>query len=62
MIFVINIIDENKLVVPIKERLCVEELAVVIIKFSSDGINEYDEVVREFVSRGSYLCAKEVGY
>lgn len=43
--------------VPIEERLRVETLATVIINFESDGIDEYDELVRALYGIGSYKYA-----
>lgn len=39
----IETIDGDELVAPIKDRLSVDTLAIVIINFDSDGINRYDE-------------------
>lgn len=53
VISLIDIIDYYELVVPIKERLDVEALLVVITKFNIDGSNEYYEMVRALIVRGS---------
>lgn len=37
--------DDDALTLPFEERLAVEALAIVIIKFDSGGINEYDKMV-----------------
>lgn len=54
MILLISTIDSNELVVPIKERRGVEAVAVVIMNFSSIGIDEYDERVIVLVGRELY--------
>lgn len=43
--------------VPIKERLGVNALTVVIMNFNSDGIDKYDEIVSALITRGSYTDA-----
>lgn len=45
MIYMIDIIDEDELVVSIEERLGVQAFLVVIINLDSDGIDEYDKMV-----------------
>lgn len=59
VVSVINTINDNVdvVTVPIKERLGVEELLVVIKNFESDGIKEYDEMVCLLHRNGSYIYA-----
>lgn len=45
---------------PIEKRLGVEMLAVIIINFDSDGIDEFDEMVNVLYSRGSYYYALKI--
>lgn len=56
----ISIIDTKKdeLLVPVEERLSVEALEVVIINFSSDGVDDYDEILRALDGRGLYIYAQ----
>lgn len=50
VISMIDTIDEDALIVPIKERLGVEAVAVIIINFEGDDIDGYDEIVSALVS------------
>lgn len=52
VILIINIVDEDELVNPIKDRLGVEALAAVIMNFNSDNIDKYDEMASALVGRG----------
>lgn len=45
MVFVIDIVDDAVVAMPIEDRLRVEALITVIMNFDSDGIDEYDEMV-----------------
>lgn len=45
VISVIDIIEDDALIEPIKGRLGVEALEVVIMNFGSDSVNVYDEMV-----------------
>lgn len=38
--------------IPIKERLGVEALTVVIMNFDSDGIEEYEEIISALHGKG----------
>lgn len=53
----IDTVNENALVVPIEERLGVEEVVSMIMYFNSDGIEEYNEMVSVLVDKGSYIYA-----
>lgn len=57
VVSMIETIDKDALITPIKERLGVETLATVIMIFDSDVIYEYDEIVRNFIGGGSYSYA-----
>lgn len=50
----IDIVNDNTLIAPIKEKLGVEALAIVIMNFDRGGIIEYDEMVSSLVGRVSY--------
>lgn len=54
MIFMIDTVDEDELVVPIEETLDIEALATVIINFDNNCINEYDVLFNAPVGRVSY--------
>lgn len=54
---VIDIVDEDGLIACIKERLGVKGLVEMIMNFDSDNINEYDELVINFIGIGSYSYA-----
>ncbi|KAK4724127.1 hypothetical protein R3W88_026906 [Solanum pinnatisectum] len=45
VVHVVNFIVNEQSEVPIKERLGVEALAVVIVNFDGEKIEEYDELV-----------------
>lgn len=55
VVSVINTIDEDSLIVPIKERLGIDVLAAVIIYFDGDDIDKYDEMLSAFSGMGSYF-------
>lgn len=38
VVFIVDIVEEISIVVPIKERFIVETLATILINFESDGI------------------------
>lgn len=57
MVFIIEIVYDHEVTIPIKERLSIETWAVVIMKFDSDDINEYEEMVSILYGRGSYNYA-----
>ncbi|XP_047263627.1 uncharacterized protein LOC124896133 [Capsicum annuum] len=44
VVSMINTVDDVAVTVPSEKRLGVETLAVIILNFNSDGINEYDEI------------------
>lgn len=47
-------IDEDALVAPVRERLCVEAIGTMIMNFDNDGIDRYVEMVNELIGRCSY--------
>lgn len=49
VVYIIDTVDDNKLTMPIEERLGVEALVVVIMNFDSDSIKKYDEILSAFV-------------
>lgn len=53
----IGTVDEDLLIAPIEEKLRVEELAIFIMNFDSDGIEKYDKMVRSLIGSGSYSYA-----
>lgn len=57
MIFVVDTIDEDDLIIYIKERLGIEARTAITMNFDSNGIGKYDEMVSALVSRGSYMYA-----
>lgn len=59
VISMVDTIQEYELVVPIKIRLSVEALAVLIMNFDSNGINEYDATVSILIGKGSYTYAPQ---
>lgn len=54
VVSVIDSVDEDDLIEPIEERLCVEALATVIINFYREGINDYNKMVSALIGSGSY--------
>lgn len=59
VVLVIDTIDSDvdTRVVPIKDRLGVKVLAIVIMNFKSDDIKENNEMVNALHNRGSYNYA-----
>lgn len=55
VISMIDIMDKDTMVVPIKERFGAEELLVVRIILDSDGVKGFDEIVTMLFDRGSYF-------
>lgn len=55
----IDSVDKDVLVVLIEERLSVEALASMIMTFDGGGINDYDKMVSEIISRDSYTFAQK---
>lgn len=52
----VTVIDEVYLVVPVEERFDVETLVAVLMKFYSEGINEYNEIVVLSLEWGIFIC------
>lgn len=57
MISIIDIVNEDALIVPVEERLGIEALAIVIINYVGDDIDEYDEIRSTLVGFDSYKYA-----
>lgn len=57
MISVIDVVDEDYLVAPIKEKLGIEALVPIIVNFDSDGIFQYNDLMSALIGRGSYMYA-----
>lgn len=57
VVSMVDIVDEDLFISPIKETLCFEALATIIMNFYSYGTDEYDEIVRTLISIGSYPYA-----
>lgn len=53
----IDTIDEDELVVHIKERLIVEEITSIKMNSYNNNSDEYDEMESTFVCRGAYTYA-----
>lgn len=51
VIIMIDTIDNNEVLFPIKERLIVEALVAVIMNLDNDGIDEYYEMVSALIGR-----------
>lgn len=54
VVFVIDTKDKYALIIPIKERLGAEALAILIMNFGINDIDKYDEIVSTLVGRGSF--------
>lgn len=54
VVFVIETIDVDALILTIEERLGIEALAAVIMNFYSDHIDEYDQMDNTHIGRYSY--------
>lgn len=52
VVFVIESIDEVQSEVPIEKRLGVKTLEVILMNFESDGIPNYDEMVKVIGAHG----------
>lgn len=50
----IYIVNKDELITLIEERLRVEDLAVIIMNFQSDGIEGYGKMVITLEGKGSY--------
>lgn len=59
MISMVDTMEEDTLVEPMKERLSVEALVAAIINFNGDGINVYDDMVGALIWRVSYSYASK---
>lgn len=57
VVSVLHLPEEEKLDVPIKERLGIEALEAVIIKFVEEHITEYEVMVSALCSMGTYTYA-----
>lgn len=53
----IDTIVKGRMVVPIKERLGIEELLIVKLNLDNDCIDEYYEVVNALIGWGLYTYA-----
>lgn len=54
MVSIIETIDDDALIVPIKERHRFDELVAMIVKFYSASIDKYNKMVSALYCRGSY--------
>lgn len=51
----IDTVDKDPLISPIKKILDVEALMTMIMNYDSDGIDEYNEIVSALIGSGSIL-------
>lgn len=50
---VIDTVNKESLLVPVEERLYIEKIEVMIMKFKGDGIDEYDDILSTLGGMGS---------